>query len=158
MALYKCLSCVYWVPRRIKMSHIHVSTVLHGKFLFLIVVIAERIIKPLCYYLWELNWVTFCNFKISRYDIHSRSYKNSIKFLGDNDDEFTSTSTNKPIVEIDGCKVQTMYMVDYYNEHYSTISTIVLFFMYLWYFNFRCVKESQKPSFHWKQKNEVNSP
>jgi len=40
------------------------------------------------------------------YDIHSRSYKNSIKFLGDNDDIFSSTSTNKPIVEIDGCKMR----------------------------------------------------
>ena len=41
-----------------------------------------------------------------RYDIHSRTYKNAIRLLGDNDDEFSSTSTNKPIVEIDGCKVK----------------------------------------------------
>ena len=57
MALYKCLSCVYWVPRRIKMSHIHVSTVLHGKFYFLLVVIAERNIL-LCFENWtELLFV-----------------------------------------------------------------------------------------------------
>merc|ERR1719216_538137 len=40
------------------------------------------------------------------YDIHSRSYKKSIRLLGDNDDEFSSTSTNKPVVEIDGCKMR----------------------------------------------------
>jgi len=51
----------------------------------------------------------FCQFNffhfVYRYDIHSRSYKKSIRLLGDNDDEFSSTSKNKPVVEIDGCKV-----------------------------------------------------
>ena len=45
-----------------------------------------------------------------RYDIHSRTYKNAIRLLGDNDDEFSSTSTNKPIVEIDGCKVNYTFI------------------------------------------------
>ena len=49
----------------------------------------------------QFNFVHF----VYRYDIHSRSYKKSIRLLGDNDDEFSSTSTNKPVVEIDGCKV-----------------------------------------------------
>lgn len=40
------------------------------------------------------------------YDVYTRSYKNAIRLLGDNDDEFSSTSTNKPIVEIDGCKLR----------------------------------------------------
>ena len=63
-------------------------------------------VKKLKGFMYQRNFALF-NFVhfVYRYDIHSRSYKKSIRLLGDNDDEFSSTSTNKPVVEIDGCKV-----------------------------------------------------
>ena len=50
----------------------------------------------------------FFNFMLTylRYDIHTRSYNNAIRLLGDNDYEFSSKSSNRPVVEIDGCKVR----------------------------------------------------
>ena len=45
-----------------------------------------------------------------RYDIHTRSYNNAIRLLGDNDYEFSSKSSNRPVVEIDGCKVRSLIM------------------------------------------------
>ena len=67
----------------------------------------------------------FINF-VYRYDIHSRSYKKSIRLLGDNDDEFSSTSTNKPTVEIDGCKVSAISMITLYIS-YNPLNLIATF-------------------------------
>ena len=50
-----------------------------------------------------------------RYDIHTRSYNNAIRLLGDNDYEFSSKSSNRPVVEIDGCKVRSL-IIEYANQ------------------------------------------
>ena len=46
-----------------------------------------------------------CINSVAWYDSRQRNYRKSIKFLGDNRDEF-STTKNKPTVTHDGCKVR----------------------------------------------------
>ena len=62
------------------------------------------------------------DFQNFRYDSHSRSYNNAIRLLGDNDDEFSSTSANKPEVEIDGCKVRRIYKYCYCVNKFDLIN------------------------------------
>ena len=92
-----------------------------------------------------------------RYDIHTRSYKNSIRLLGDNDDEFSSTSTNKPTVEIDGCKVSSRSLMNpliiccQLHLHTNQQRTITYLNFY-----YRYVKVNPKRFSHYEPKNEVN--
>lgn len=55
-----------------------------------------------------LQNVTYtCINSVAWYDEADKSFKNAIKLLGANDDEFTAGSpiNNEPVVDLDGCKV-----------------------------------------------------
>ena len=51
------------------------------------------------------NMTYTCINSAAWYDSESRNYDKAIKLLGHNDDEFSATN-NKPLVEVDGCKVR----------------------------------------------------
>ncbi len=50
------------------------------------------------------NFTYTCINSVGWYDDRTRSYEKAIRFLGDNDDEFSSEK-NTPTVEYDGCRV-----------------------------------------------------
>jgi collagen type V/XI/XXIV/XXVII alpha len=52
------------------------------------------------------NFTYTCINSAAWYDSRQANYRNAIKLLGDNDDEFTAT-TNKPNILFDGCKTKT---------------------------------------------------
>ena len=49
-----------------------------------------------------------CINSVAWYDTQQRNYRKSLKFLGDNHDEFSATK-NKPEVTHDGCKVSSAH-------------------------------------------------
>jgi collagen type V/XI/XXIV/XXVII alpha len=53
------------------------------------------------------NFTYTCINSVAWYDSRARNYQSSIKFLGDNEDEFSS-SRNKPLVSHDGCRVSIL--------------------------------------------------
>ncbi len=52
-----------------------------------------------------------CINSVAWYDTRARNYHKSIKFLGDNDDEF-SIARNKPKVALDGCRVRILMILN----------------------------------------------
>ena len=50
------------------------------------------------------NFTYTCINSVAWYDQIARNYKSALKFMGDNEDEFSAVK-NKPEVPYDGCKV-----------------------------------------------------